>query len=119
MARDFHFAVRVAGFPTQGERDGLAISSRNVSLTSGERLAAPGVHAALVRAARLVSPRAIVASALRGIRAIPGARVDYVELCDAATLRSVTSRKAPARLVAAVFLGRTRLVDNIPVPGKP
>jgi pantothenate synthetase len=45
--------------------------------------------------------------------------VDYVEVFDAKTLRRATNLKRPSRLAAAVFLGHTRLIDNIPLPKKP
>lgn len=119
MVRDLNFPVEIIGHPTVREQDGLAVSSRNAYLTAAERVAAPAIHAALQLAASRKSPPAVVSTARRLIAGIPGARVDYVEAVDAGSLAPLKSRKAPGRLAAAVFLGRARLIDNIPLPVLP
>jgi pantoate--beta-alanine ligase len=116
MVRDLDVPVRIAACPTHRQHDGLATSSRNARLSPAERAAAPAIHAALRKAAATArSPRDAATRARRAIAAIPGARVDYVGAADAATLDSPQPGR-PARLLAAVFLGRTRLIDNIPLP---
>jgi pantoate--beta-alanine ligase len=115
MVRDLDFPVEIVGHPTVREADGLAKSSRNAYLTAEERRVAPGIQAALQAAAQRRTPASIAATARRAIERLPGARVDYVEVVDAATLEPVRSLRRPARLAAAVFLGRARLIDNIPV----
>jgi len=116
MVRDLDFPIEVAGYPTVREPDGLATSSRNAYLTADERLLAPRIHEALRKAATLKSPEAIVNAAARDISKIPGARIDYVEAVDAGTLEPLSRRNRPGRLAAAVFLGRARLIDNVPLP---
>jgi len=116
MARDLNFPIKVLGHPTVREPDGLAASSRNAYLSADERALAPLMHAALQEAASKKSPPAIVASAKKSLGKIPNARVDYVEAVEAASLQALKNRNLPGRLVAAVFLGGTRLIDNLPLP---
>ncbi|MFA7344832.1 MAG: pantoate--beta-alanine ligase [Terrimicrobiaceae bacterium] len=119
MVRDLNFPVRVTGHPTIREADGLAVSSRNAYLTARERAHAPRIHAALQGAASKKFPADAEASARKSLSAIPGARLDYVEAVDAETLAPLKNRKSPGRLAAAVFLGKARLIDNIPLPPLP
>jgi len=119
MVRDLNFPVGVIGHPTVRESDGLATSSRNTYLSPSERALAPRIHAALQAGAGKKSPSAAESTAARLIAAIPGARIDYIEAVHAETLQPLTSRKFPGRLAAAVFLGTTRLIDNIPLPSNP
>ena len=116
MVRDLNFPIELVGHPTVREADGLAISSRNAYLTADERLLAPRIHAALCKAATMKSPDAAVKAAARDILKIPDARIDYIEAVDAETLEQLSRRTRPGRLAAAVFLGRARLIDNIPFP---
>lgn len=119
MVRDLNFPVRIAGHPTVREADGLATSSRNAYLSSEERAVAPQIQAALCTAAGGKSAATIRKTVRQLLEKIPGARVDYVELVNAATLQPVTTLRQPMRLATAVFLGKTRLIDNIPVSVRP
>lgn len=119
MVRDLNFPVAIEPFPTVREADGLAASSRNAYLTPAERTLAPRIHAAMAGAAKLKSPQAVVKSCTAAIVKIPGARIDYIEAVDASTLHSLSNRKTAGRLAAAVFLGKARLIDNIPLPPIP
>jgi len=119
MVRDLNFPVEVIGHRTIREPDGLATSSRNFYLTQAERASAPRIHDALVSAASKKSPVAVEASAKKALSAIPGARLDYVEAVDAESLDPLKNRTSPGRLAAAVFLGKARLIDNIPLPVLP
>jgi len=116
MVRDLDFPVKIVGHPTVREADGLATSSRNRYLTPEERLAAPGIYKALRTAAGAKTPAAVLRIATRAITAIPGARIDYIQLVDSETLQPVRNLKRPTTLATAVFLGRARLIDNIQVP---
>jgi pantoate--beta-alanine ligase len=115
MVRDLNFPIAIEPFPTMRESDGLAASSRNAYLTPDERALAPSIHAAMELAAKLKSPQTIVKSCAAAISKIPGARIDYIEAVDASTLAPLSSRKIAGRLAVAVFLGRARLIDNIPL----
>jgi pantoate--beta-alanine ligase len=119
MARDLDIPVRIAGVPTVREPDGLALSSRNVYLSPEERQIAPLLHQVLndVAAAIAAAPDTIAANLEKGIAVLreAGFVPDYLEMRDAADLSPMTALDRPARLLAAAHLGRTRLIDNIPV----
>jgi len=119
MVRDLNFPIVIEPFATVREADGLAASSRNAYLTPAERALAPTIHAAMAEASKLKTPPAIVKSCTAAISKIPGARIDYIEAVDASTLASLPNRKSAGRLAVAVFLGRARLIDNIPLPRIP
>ncbi len=122
MAADLDLPVRIVGVPTQRDADGLALSSRNAYLSPEERRAARALPRALVEAAQSIGGGADVAKALdRARKALAAAgfdQIDYVELRDDETLASVTSLGRPARLFAAARIGRTRLIDNLPLPAE-
>ncbi len=69
-------------------------------------------------AAALATPAQILKKARAGIEKVPGGRIDYVELVDAETLEPAKNLRRLARLAVAVFLGKARLIDNIPVPAR-
>lgn len=118
MVRDLNFPVKIVGHPTVREADGLATSSRNIYLTPEERQVAPQLNQALRQASEGKTVGQILKTGRRLLEKIPGARVDYLELVDAETLADVKKLDRPMRLATAVFLGKTRLIDNIPVSGR-
>jgi pantoate--beta-alanine ligase len=119
MARDLDLAVRVIGAKTVRERDGLAMSSRNVYLSEHERRVAPTLFRAMKEtAARLRAGDELSAALGSGAEMIrqAGFALDYFEARHAETLAPVTSRDdGPLRLLVAAKLGTTRLIDNISV----
>jgi pantoate--beta-alanine ligase len=119
MARDLDLPIEIVGVPTVREPNGLALSSRNVYLSPAERAVAPTLHRVMQEAGAAIAAGAASEPPLRrAITALTAAgfAVEYLELRDAATLSPLTAAPAaPARLLAAVHLGRTRLIDNIPV----
>ena len=119
MARDLDLPVEIVGVPTVREADGLALSSRNVYLSAAERRLAPNLNRVMRDAAAEISRGAAAGAVLeRAVATLTeaGFAVEYLELRDAATLAFVSDASArPARLLAAVHLGRTRLIDNVPV----
>ena len=119
IARDLDFEAEIVGAPTVREKDGLALSSRNVYLSPEERKAAPALHAALIRCAaelRAGAPVAMAVAAAQENARAAGFAVDYIEARDADRLAPVASIGAgPVRLLAAARLGKTRLIDNIAV----
>lgn len=119
MARDRDLDIEIVGVPTQRDADGLALSSRNAYLTEEERQAARALPRALGEAAAAIQRGGDVAEALATAKdrlARAGFDpIDYVELCDAGTLAPVAAVERPARLLAAARIGRTRLIDNLPV----
>ena len=119
MVRELALPVEIVGVPTQRDVDGLALSSRNAYLSEEERLAARILPRALGEAAQAISGGAAIAPALDRARARLAEAgfepIDYVELRDAETLAPLSELDRPARLLAAAKLGRTRLIDNLPV----
>jgi pantoate--beta-alanine ligase len=119
MVADLDFPIEIVGVPTERDEDGLALSSRNVYLTEEERTQARALPRALGAAAAAIESGGDVAEALAKAEAalIEGGfqSVDYVALCDAATLQPVTELARPARLLAAARIGAARLIDNVPV----
>ena len=99
--------------------DGLALSSRNAYLSAHERTVAAALNRVLREVAEAVAGGTPAAEACaRGRAALEAAgfsKVDYVEVRDARTLEPVERPRAPARAFAAAWIGRTRLIDNMPV----
>ncbi len=119
MVRDLNFPISVLGHPTVREPDGLAASSRNTYLSTEERARAPLFYAALQSAASKRSPTSVVACAKRLLAKIPDARWDYIEAVDEESLQPLKNRSVAGRLVAALFLGNTRLIDNVSLQKMP
>ncbi len=119
MTRDLDLPVEVVGVPTQRDADGLALSSRNIYLTEEERVSARALPRALGEAAQAIRDGESIEDALATARdklAEAGFDpIDYVEFRDADTLESVSKLSTPARILAAARLGKTRLIDNLPV----
>ena len=120
MAEDLAIPTKVIICPTVRETDGLAISSRNVLLSSAERAAAPVLSRALRAAAAGHEAGERDAEALRGaMRAVlaaePLAQPDYVSVADATTLQEIDHMEGPALLSLAVRFGSARLIDNLPL----
>jgi pantoate--beta-alanine ligase len=119
MAADLDLKVRVIGVATVREKDGLALSSRNVYLSPAQRAAAPALYRVLKEsAARIAAGEPIAKVMSEGWIAIEAAgfAVDYFEARHAETLARVeTPGDGPIRLLAAARLGKTRLIDNVAV----
>ena len=118
MAADLALPTRVIPCPTVREPDGLALSSRNVHLSPEERRAAPILYRALSAARDAWREGEREGDVLRGIleevlAMEPLAQVQYVSCADALTLAEVDHVDGPALLSMAVYLGATRLIDNV------
>lgn len=119
MTRDLCFPVEIVGVPTQREPDGLAMSSRNRYLDAGQRAAAPALYAALRTAATALQAgsRDLVALQHTGMENIRSAGLDpeYFEILRQEDLAQPAAADRRLVLLAAARLGRTRLIDNLPV----
>jgi pantoate--beta-alanine ligase len=119
MVRDLDLPVEIVAVPTQRDEDGLALSSRNAYLSEEERLAARILPRALGEAAQAIESGAPIDEALGRARARLAEAgfdpIDYIELRDAESLAPLAGLDRPARLLAAARIGRTRLIDNLPV----
>jgi pantoate--beta-alanine ligase len=118
MIRDLHLPVQLRTLPTVREADGLAYSSRNRYLTAAQRQVAPRIYQALLEVRERVGRGEREAARLesdlyQALSAIPEARVDYAKIVDADSLQPLEQIDRPAVAAVAVFLGTTRLIDNI------
>jgi pantoate--beta-alanine ligase len=118
MAADLDLDVEVVTCPIVREPDGLALSSRNVYFTSDERKAARALSISLRWAEKAVGAGERDAARLvAGIRSIlegePLARIDYVDAVDPETLDPVAELRDGVLVAVAVFIGSTRLIDNV------
>ncbi len=124
MARDLNLTPRIEGAPLVREADGLALSSRNSYLTPQERAVAPSFYKGLAQG------RALYQSGQRDAAAIkqaiseywaahfPQGTVDYLHIIDGPTLEEKTLADDNCRAIAAVYLGKARLIDNISLAEK-
>jgi pantoate--beta-alanine ligase len=124
MVRDLNMDLEVVGRPTVREADGLALSSRNVYLSPEERQSALSLSAALQEArerSRAGEQRAAVLleDVVRRISAQPGTRLDYARIVNPETLEDTDLVGYRAVLILAVWVGRTRLIDNGLLEGNP
>ena len=120
LARDLDIPVRIAGVPTVRDADGLALSSRNAYLSPAERAAALAIPRTLNAIAERLSrsPQDVAQQTRWGRDQLSAAGftpIDYVDVCDAESLQPLSAAKEPARVFAAAWMGRTRLIDNFPI----
>jgi pantoate--beta-alanine ligase len=119
LVRDLNLPVEIIGGPIMREEDGLALSSRNAYLSPAERKTAPLLYQTVFAvAADLSKGRGAddAAHAGRFKLEAKGFRVDYVAVRDPETLKPLSGPVTRARVLAAAYLGRTRLIDNVAVP---
>jgi pantoate--beta-alanine ligase len=119
MTTDLGLPIDVHGYPTVREADGLAMSSRNALLAEGDRGKAPALKAALDAAATMIAGGGDVAAAVdQALSAVGEAGfgpVEYLSYVDGGTLEPLETAREGGRLIAAAFLGKIRLIDNIRV----
>ncbi len=119
LALDLNIPVQIIGGPTLRESDGLAMSSRNAYLDESERKIAAGLNEELKSAAARLEGSAPVektlAAAIANLKAKGFDTIDYFELRDQHTLEPIAEYSGGGRLLAAAWLGKTRLIDNWPV----
>ena len=117
MVRDLNMPVEIVGMPIVREADGLALSSRNVYLAPGERQQALILSRAIAIARQLAAAGERDAGAVLEviqslISGMPDARIDYLQICHQGTLQEQAQIDKDSVLLLAVFIGRTRLIDN-------
>ena len=118
MVADLNFPVTIVPVPTVREPDGLAMSSRNQRLTPEQRRAAPVLYQALCEGERLIrsgvrSAAEIKQAAMARMSRNPAFRIQYLEAVDPATFQPVEIVTGDVRIVAAVWMGDVRLIDNV------
>jgi pantoate--beta-alanine ligase len=129
MVRDLNVPVEIAPVATVRDSDGLAISSRNRHLSSAERKIAPILFQALLVAQKLIATGTtdadqVKAAACAVLAQQPSVKLEYLDVVDPDEMQPVASVAGPVRVAAAVWLGSTRLIDNMlcepgPMEGTP
>ncbi len=118
MVRDLDFPVKIVVAPTVREADGLAMSSRNKYLTGGLRSQATVLRRtiqkarATVKKSKNISATKLKAGLKKLIQGEPSARLDYIDFFDAVTFLPLTNVQRGTHMAMAVFIGKTRLIDN-------
>jgi pantoate--beta-alanine ligase len=117
MVRDLNVPVRVVGVPIVRESDGLAMSSRNRHLSAEERQLAPSIHQALLRVSTRIAegvtdPEQVSREAIAELER-KGLRVEYLEIVNPDSIQPVERIAGPVLVACAVWLGATRLIDNV------
>jgi pantoate--beta-alanine ligase len=118
LVKDLNFDVRVVVRPTVRERDGLAMSSRNVFLSMEERRLAPTLYHALLAGQRAIETGATDSSSVQAmmrkvLAGEPAIRIDYLAVCDPDTLEPLDPIDRQAVILGAIRLGSVRLIDNV------
>ncbi|MDD5655494.1 MAG: pantoate--beta-alanine ligase [Candidatus Omnitrophica bacterium] len=122
MSADLNMPLKIKVMPIIREKDGLAMSSRNKYLSPGERRDAAVLHKALLLAKSLVkrgrkAPAYLVNRMKDLVREKKSARIDYIDVVDARDLSPVKSIQGKVLILLAVWIGKTRLIDNIIING--
>ena len=120
MVRDLNFDLEIVGCPIIREADGLAKSSRNTYLSPEERQAALILSKTIFLGQKLVEEgerdsKKLVAAMKKNIESEPLARIDYVEVVDAASVEKIDKLQGEVLVAMAVYIGKTRLIDNFMV----
>ena len=118
MVADLNVPIEIIGVPTVRDSDGLAISSRNQYLNPAERRAAPVLYRALQEAANRVrsgerNAAKVREAAIALLNGEPLIRIEYVEIVDPSEIQPLATVAGPVRIAAAVWIGGTRLIDNV------
>ena len=114
MVRDLNMDIEIVGCPIVREEDGLAKSSRNTYLSPEERKAALVLSQTINLAKQLIAEDAnkVVEAMKKNIETEPLAKIDYVEAVDALSMAPVEKLEGTCMLAMAVYIGKTRLIDN-------
>lgn len=118
MVQDLNLGIEIIPVPTYRDDDGLALSSRNAYLDAGERAVAPVLFRTLSAARKMIeegerSPVIVKESARRMLAGEPHVRPEYFEVVDPLEVQPVTEIRGEVRLAGAIWIGKTRLIDNV------
>ena len=117
MVKDLNFDIEIVGCPIVREEDGLAKSSRNTYLSAEERKAALILSKTIFMGQKMVEEGEtdavkLVEAMKKNIETEPLAKIDYIKAVDSLTMQQVTELKSPVLVAMAVYIGKTRLIDN-------
>ena len=119
LTKDLDLPIEIVACPIVREADGLALSSRNAYLKAEERQAAPALHQALINSGKDIANGAAVAASVAAAKSellnAGFTKVDYISVCDPASLEELENVTGQARILGAAWLGKTRLIDNIAI----
>ena len=119
LTKDLDLPIEIIACPIVREPDGLALSSRNAYLKAEERQAAPALHQALINSGKDIANGAAVAASVAAAKSellnAGFTKVDYISVCDPASLEELENVTGQARILGAAWLGKTRLIDNIAI----
>ncbi|MBN2453457.1 MAG: pantoate--beta-alanine ligase [Candidatus Omnitrophica bacterium] len=118
MVKDLNMDIEIKSMPIVRERDGLAMSSRNVYLSEGQRSEALVLNQSLAKAAALVKagerdPEKIIKTMAEMIAKKPSVKIGYISVVDSEKLTDLRAISKEALIAVAAFVGKTRLIDNI------
>ena len=122
MTDDLNMGIEIKIMPIIREPDGLAMSSRNIYLSADERRDALVLYGSLKKAEDIVrsgerDTKKVIKMMQESIKAVPTARIDYVSIVDTANLKETKTIAGEILIAVAVFIGKTRLIDNIIMKG--
>ncbi len=122
MAGDLNMGVEIKIMPIIRSPDGLAMSSRNVYLSEAERQDALVLRESLKKAEDMIKAgerdsKKVIKAMQELIRPVPTAKIDYLSIVDTATLKDIRTISQEVLIAVAVFIGKTRLIDNMIVKG--
>lgn len=119
MGKDLNFHTEIIGCPLVREKDGLAMSSRNKYLSYQERKNALCLHKSLLLAQKIfrngITDSKKIVSEMQDLIVQNHGKIDYIEVIDSNTLQSIDILRSGCRIALAVFIGKTRLIDNIEI----
>ena len=119
MGNDLNFPTEIIGCPLIREKDGLAMSSRNKYLSEEQHMQALTLNNSLILAQKLYSSgivkSAIIIESMRKLIEQTDGKVDYIEIVDSNSLQSIDKLFVGCRVLLAVYIGKTRLIDNIEI----
>ncbi|MDR0977891.1 MAG: pantoate--beta-alanine ligase [Endomicrobium sp.] len=116
MVKDMNFRTKIISCPIVREKTGLALSSRNSYLTASEKILSSNIYESLKIAAAEFKNKPldeVKRNILARLKKIPGSKVDYAEIVSSSDLSSADGNTKKAVLAVAVWIGKTRLIDNI------
>lgn len=118
MVKDLNMNLEIVGCPTVREEDGLAKSSRNSYMNEEERKSAVILYKALTEGRKMIeagerNPQAVIDKMTEIVSSEPRAEIDYIDIVDALTIEKIDAIQGEILMAMAVFIGKTRLIDNI------
>jgi pantoate--beta-alanine ligase len=124
LVLDLNMQIDIVGVPTVREVDGLAMSSRNVRLSPGERFKAIALYRALQEAERAIAAgerdaRLVERRAAAVIPPDPALKLEYLDVVDPVELQRVDTITGSVLVAGALWVGNIRLIDNLTLSGKP